>query len=62
MSISEARRELELNAHYTKGFAEGMGIKLEWAGPSLIMSRADFERLKRRVEEVRRSQMESAAS
>jgi hypothetical protein len=50
VSISKAARQLKRNAHYTKGFAEGMGIRLRLAPPSVVMTEEDFERLKARIE------------
>lgn len=66
ISISEARRRLRsefglVNAHYLKGFAEGMGIKLSVALPSVRMSEADFRRLEERFRRTERVNTEAVS-
>jgi hypothetical protein len=55
VSISKAARRLRKNAHYTKGFAEGMGIRLRLAPPAVVMTEEDFERLRAKVEKLDQS-------
>ena len=47
MSLSQAAKDLGVERRYLKGFAEASGIVLHPAPPrSLMMSRADLERLR----------------
>jgi hypothetical protein len=51
VSLRQAGKALERTPEYVKGRAEGMGIKLMKAGRSLVMTRRDFDRLKRQLAE-----------
>lgn len=49
VSLRQAGEILGADPKYVKGYAEGMGIRLEPCAKSLLMSRRDFERLRRRI-------------
>lgn len=64
VSLREAGRRLGLNSHYVKGMAEAIGIHLDEAPPSLLMSSDDFRRLQERhmrIQEEKRSLQAASA-
>jgi hypothetical protein len=61
VSLRKAGRRLGLNAHYVKGMAETLGIHLEDAPPSLLMSEADFARIKQQHEKIQRERQPADA-
>jgi hypothetical protein len=50
LSLRQASALLGKDSRFVRGFAECMGIELEESSTSLLMSHADFERLRRRIE------------
>ena len=49
LSVRQAALELDIDRHELRGWIDGMGINLIPAGHSLMMSRADLERLRKRL-------------
>lgn len=53
ISLKEAGRRIKANPAYLKGVCEGKGIDLLDAPPSLLLTPADFDRLRQHVESRR---------
>lgn len=50
ITLTEASERLARLAPYLKGACEGIGVKLMVAGQALVMTRKDFDRLRKHVD------------
>lgn len=50
LSVRRASEMLGVNRMYLRGYVEGIGVRLVECGQSLLMTRRDFERVRRRLQ------------
>ncbi len=62
VSISKAGKDLGVDRRTIRGLAIGMGLRLMPIGTALNMSRADYERLRRRLEQSRADEAVTVSS